>query len=79
MSFETFVRQLQIWQNSNADVPVNGQYQDLVEFLKINKDKKELVKYVGNHILPVLNTQECQTVKDVIECSNFDDFIQAIE
>ena len=78
MSFETFVRQLQIWQNSNADVPVNGQYQDLVEFLKINKDKKELVKYVGNHILPVLNTQ-CQTVKDVIECSDFDDFIQAIE
>ena len=50
------------------DVPVNAQYQDLVESLKIDKEVKGLAKYQGKHILPVLNTQESQTVKDIIEC-----------
>ena len=58
ISLETFVRQLQIWQSSNRDVPVNSQYEDFVESLKISKDVNVLAKYVGKHILPVLNTQE---------------------
>ena len=47
---------------------MNAQYQDLVESLKINKEVKGLAKYVDKYYLPVLNTKECQTVKDAIEC-----------
>ena len=68
MSLETFVKQLEIWESSNVDVPINTQYQDLVKSLKVNKDVKGLAKYVGEQILPVLSTQEQQTVKEVIDC-----------
>ena len=36
--------------------------------MNINKEVKGLAKYVGEHILPVLKTVECQTIKDIIEC-----------
>ena len=39
-----------------------------MESLNINKEVKGLAKFVGNHILPVLNTAEHQTVKDIIDC-----------
>ena len=68
MSLETFVRELEIWHNSNMDILVNTQYQDLVESLKMNQAVKGLSKYVGEHNLPVLNTQERQTVKKMIKC-----------
>ena len=45
---------------SNMDVPVNTQYQDLVESLKVNKEVNGLAKYVGEHVLPVLSTQDGQ-------------------
>jgi len=42
ISSETFIRQLNIWQMSNADVTESTQYQDLVESLKINMEVKGL-------------------------------------
>ena len=54
VSLETFLKQLQIWQNSYTDVPVNTQ---------INKEVKGLAKHVGEHILPIITIQECQTVR----------------
>ena len=42
MNLETFVRQLNIWQTSNADFPKGTQYQDLMESLKTNKEIKGL-------------------------------------
>ena len=59
MSLETFVKQLEIWQNSNVDISINAQYQDLVESLKINLKVKGLAKYEGENILPVLTTEVC--------------------
>ena len=58
MSLETYVKQLEIWQNSNTDIPVNTQYKDLLESLKINQEVKGLAKYMGEHILRILNTEE---------------------
>ena len=68
MCLKTYLRQFEIWHNSNADIPINTMYQDLVESLKINKYVKGLAKYVGKHILLALNTQEYHTVKNVIGC-----------
>ena len=48
------------------DIPESTQFQDLVESLKMNKEVKGLAKYVGEHILPVLNTVECQKSKEVM-------------
>ena len=67
-SLETFVTHLEIWQNSTVDVPINTLYQDLVKYLKINKEVKVLTKYMGKHILSVLNTREHQTEEQVTEC-----------
>ena len=36
--------------------------------LNIYKNVKGLAKYVSKNILPILNTAESQTVKDVVEC-----------
>ena len=69
MSLEIFITQLKIWQTSNADVPESTQFQDFVESLKINKEVKGLAKYVGVHILIVLNAVERQKIKEVIELS----------
>ena len=52
------IRQLNIWHMSNADVPESTQFQDLVETLKLNREKKGLVKYVSEHILTTPNTAE---------------------
>ena len=42
----------------------------MVESLKIDKEVKGLAKYGGEHILHILNTQERQTVKEIIEYSD---------
>ena len=50
------------------DVPANTQYQHLLKSLKMNKDVRGLQKYVAEHILPILDYIEKQTVRNVIEC-----------
>ena len=52
---------------SNADVPENTQFQDLVESLKMNKEVKGLAKYLGEHILLVMNTVQHQKIKEVLD------------
>ena len=49
------------------EIPEHVKYADLVESLKVNKEIKGLHKYVGEHILPVLETKEEQTLKRVLE------------
>ena len=39
----------------------------MAEGLKMNKDIKGLGKYVGEHILPVLDTVDTQTVAGVVQ------------
>ena len=64
---ETFVKQLQTWTDINEDVPEFVKYHDFIESLKTNKDIKGLPRYVGEHILPVLEKETDQTNKEVIE------------
>ena len=42
-------------------------YNDLVESLKLNKDIKDLPRYVGEYIFPVLEKKQDQTIKKVID------------
>ncbi len=51
----------------NEEVPTNTKYQDFVENLKLNKDIKGLPRFVGEHVLPVLEKKQDQNVKRVLE------------
>ena len=42
-------------------------YHDLIESLKMNKDVKDLPRYVGELVLPVLEQNQDQTIKKAIE------------
>ena len=54
MSLETFKKQLQTWTEINEEIPEFMKYHDFMESLKVNKDIKDLPRYVGEHVLPVL-------------------------
>ena len=63
---ETYIKQIETWNKVNEDVPMNTMYQDFVENLKRNKDIRGLPRFVGEHVLPVLENKKDQTVKKVI-------------
>merc|ERR1712030_208507 len=67
ITLETYIKQIETWNEVNEDVPTNVKYQDLVENLKINKEIKGLPRFVGEHVLPVLEKMQDQTVKKVLE------------
>ena len=64
---ETYIKQVQSWTDVLEDIPEHVKFADLIESLKINKEIKCLQKYVGEHILPVLETKVDQTLKKVLE------------
>ena len=39
LTLETYIKQIEAWNDINEDVPINTKYQDFVESLKLNKDK----------------------------------------
>ena len=49
------------------EIPEHVIYADLIESLKTNKEIKGLQKYVGEHILPVLEVVEDHTITKVLE------------
>ena len=51
----------------NEEIPEWMKYHDLTESLKVNKDIKDLPRYVGEHMLPVLDKKTDQTIKKAIE------------
>ena len=67
ISLETYIKQIETWNEVNEDVPTNTKYQDFVENLKMNKDVKGLPRFVGEHVLPVLEKKQDQNVKKVLE------------
>ena len=67
LSLETYIKQIETWNEVNEDVPLNTKYQDFVESLKVNKDIQGLPKFVGKHVLPVLERKQDQLVKRVLE------------
>ena len=67
LMLETYIKQVQSWTDVLEDIPEHVKFADLIESLKINKEIKGLQKYVGEHILPVLETKVDQTLKKVLE------------
>ena len=67
LTLETYVKQVETWNDVNEDVPSNTKYQDFVEGLKTNKEIRGLPRFVAEHILPVLEKKQDQTVKKVLE------------
>ena len=54
-----------MWSEINVDVPEKVEYHNLVEELKKNGDIKGLPEYMTDHILPVLENKEDQTITRV--------------
>ena len=67
LTLETYSKQIQTWSDILEEIPEHVKYADLVENLKTNKDIKGLQKYVGEHILPILESKDDQTIKKVLE------------
>ena len=67
LTLETYTKQIQTWSDVLEEIPEHVKYADLVENLKTNKEIKGLQKYVGEHILPILESKEDQTIKKVLE------------
>ena len=67
IGLETYIKQVETWNDINKDVPPNTKYQDFMEGLKTNKEIKGLPKFVADHILPVMKEKKDQTVKKVLE------------
>ena len=42
ISLETYIKQIETWNEVNEDVPTNTKYQDFIESLKTNKEVKGL-------------------------------------
>ena len=67
LTLETYTQEIQTWSDVLEEIPEHVKYADLVESFKTNKEIKGLQKYVGEHILPVLEVVEEQTIKKVLE------------
>ena len=66
MTLEVYLKALEVWMDQNKDIPEHVKYNDVVESLKQNKEVSGLEKYLGEHILPVLDTIEQQTVLSLV-------------
>ena len=67
ISLETFKKQLQSWTDSNEEIPEFLKYHELIKSSKSNRDIKDLPRYVGEHVLPVLLLKRDQTITKAIK------------
>merc|ERR1712243_381362 len=67
LTLETYIKQIQSWSDVLEEIPEHVKYADLIESLKTNTQIKGLPKYVGEHVLLVLETKVDQTFKKVLE------------
>merc|ERR1711867_411885 len=70
MKLDVFVKSLQVWMEMNKDVSEAVRYQDVIEFLKVNKEIEGLAKNVGEHVITRLDTIEKQKVKEIVDLLN---------
>ena len=56
MTLDVYLKALEVWMEVNKDVSEGVRFQDVIELLKMNKEINSLAKYVGEHILPGLDT-----------------------
>ena len=62
MTLAVYLKALEAWMEQNKDMSEHVKFQDVIESQKVNKEVNSLAKYVGEHILPALDTVETQTV-----------------
>ena len=67
LTLETYIKQLLTWSDILEDIPEYIKYADLMESLNTNKEVKGLPRFVGEHMLPVLERKQDQLVKRVLE------------
>ena len=58
MTLVVYLKALEAWMEQNKDMSEHVKFQDVIESLKMNKEVNGLAKYVGKHILPVLDAVE---------------------
>lgn len=66
MTLAVYLKELEAWMKQNKDISEHVRFQDVIESLKMNKEVNGLAKYVGEHILPVLDTVETQTMMQIV-------------
>ena len=55
LTLETYIKQVETWNDINEDDPSNTKYQDFVEGLKTNKQIRGLPRFIAEHVLPNLD------------------------
>merc|ERR1711867_166827 len=67
MKLEAYLKALEVWTEMNKDVSEAVRFQDVIESLKINKEIEGLAQYVGEHVIPKLDTIEKHTVREIVK------------
>ena len=67
LRLEVYSKQVNTWIKINKDVFPKFKYQDLIESLKVNKEIKNLPRFVGDNVLTVLQEVKDQTIERVLE------------
>ena len=58
MKLEAYLKALEVWMEMNKDVSEAVRFKDVIESLKVNKEIEGLAQYVGEHVIPKLETIE---------------------
>ena len=67
MKLEAYLKALEVWMQMNGDVSEAVRFQDVIESLKNNKEIEGLAKYIGEHVIPKLDTIEKHKVKEITD------------
>ena len=67
ITLETYIKQIQSSSDVLEEIREHVKCADLIESLKTNTQIKGLPKYVGEHVLPVLETKVDQTLQKVLK------------
>merc|ERR1711895_214427 len=67
MKLTPFIKSLEVWLETNKDLPDHSKYNEIIESLKLNKEIEGLSLYIGEIVVGKLDTVGKQTVKEIIE------------
>ena len=66
MTLAIYLKALKAWMEQNKDISEHMRFHDVIELLKMKKGVNSLVRYVGENILPVLDTVVTYTVMQIV-------------
>merc|ERR1712112_433629 len=66
MTLDMYIKAIDVWGAQNRGVLEVNIYQDVIESLKQNKEISGLEKYMGEHVYAALDTEERQTIVQLI-------------